>query len=406
MKITGYRSLTTHHDWGRVVGDVNGISSGTRTRVDILVLTTDEGVDGIGLGVHTDIDRLMPAIEGADPRSVAHLYDRMLAVTFKTGHIGAVFGTIGTIDTALWDIKAKVAGEPLWRHLGAGDRFVPGYASALDYGLSDDQLARVHGAFAARGFTSAKLKGGRHIADDLRRLGVLRDVLAANTSAPGLMLDANEAWHRSQAVRYLHRLEDAFDLTWVEEPVRRWDVLGHASIRQHSRAGVATGENLTGLEQLRTLISADAIDIAQVGSGWGITHLIRAAHLAHGFDLPVSPVGYTATVAAAAGMLPNFLVTEVQDLDQPVGVRVDQEIMDGGIVLGDQPGGGFAIDEAALRPPPPEQGWSVGSGPHTRPLRVGLRMVPEDDAPALRDPAPTAAQGDGPPPAFDPTDQK
>ena len=64
-------------------------------------------------------------------------------------------------------------------------------------------------------------------------LGLVRDVLAGNTSAPGLMLDANESWNRSQAVRHLHQLEQHFDLTWVEEPVRRWDVRGHASIRSH-----------------------------------------------------------------------------------------------------------------------------------------------------------------------------
>jgi L-alanine-DL-glutamate epimerase-like enolase superfamily enzyme len=396
MKITGYRSLTTHHEWGRVVGDVNGLSAGTRTRVDVLVLTTDVGVEGIGIGAHPDIARVMPAIDGADPRAVVHLYDRMLAVTFKLGHIGAVFGTLGTVDCALWDLKAKLADEPLWRHLGAGDRFVPGYASALDFGLSDDELVAIHQRFADRGFTSAKLKGGRHVEDDLRRLGLIREVLAGNTSAPGLMFDANESWHRSQAVRYLRRLEDSFDLTWVEEPVRRWDARGHASIRAHIRAGIASGENLTGLEQLRTLIDADAVDIAQVGSGWGITHLLRAGHLAHAHDLPVSPVGYTAAVAATAGVLPNFLAAEVQDLGHPVGIHVDQHIDDGGIVLGDEPGAGFTVDEAAVQPPPPEQGWSVGSGPHTRPLRAGLRMVPEDDARAPTDPAvrtPRSEQG-------------
>jgi L-alanine-DL-glutamate epimerase-like enolase superfamily enzyme len=385
MKITGYRSLATHHQWGRVVGDVNGLSSETTTRVDILVLTTDEGLEGVGIGAHRDIDRLMPVIEGADPRAVVHLYDQMLAATFKLGHIGAVFGTLGTVDLALWDLKAKMADEPLWRHLGGGDRFVPAYASALDFGLTDEDLVRVHERFAERGFTSAKLKGGRHIQDDLRRLGLLRDVFSRNTSAPGLMFDANESLHRSQAVRHLNQLEQCFDLTWVEEPVRRWDVRGHASIRQHIRAGVASGENLTGLEQLRGLIDGDAIDIAQVGSGWGITHLLRAGHLAHGYDLPLSPVGYTATVAAAAGVLPNFLVTEVQDLAHPVGVWVDQQIDDGGIVLGDQPGSGFTIDESALRLPP-EPGWTAHSGPHTRPLRAGLRMVPEDDGGAPRGP--------------------
>ena len=267
------------------------------TRVDILVLTTDGGLEGVGIGAHRDIDQLMPVIEGADPRAAVHLYDRMLAATFKLGHVGAIFGTLGTVDLALWDLKAKMAGEPLWRLLGAGDRFVPAYASALDFGLSDEDLVRVQEQFAERGFTSAKLKGGRYVQDDLRRLGLLRDVFARNTSAPGLMFDANESWNRSQAVRHLRQLEESFDLTWVEEPVRRWDVRGHASIRQHIRAGVASGENLTGLEQLRALIDGDAIDIAQVGSGWGITHLLRAAHLAHAYDLPVSPIGYTATIA-------------------------------------------------------------------------------------------------------------
>lgn len=380
MRITGYRSLTTHHEWGRVVGDVNGVSSGTRTRVDVLVLTTDGGVEGVGIGAHPGIDRLLPAIDGADPRAVAHLYDQMLAITFKLGHAGAMFGTIGTVDLALWDLKAKLAGEPLWRLLGAGDRFVPGYASGLDYGLPDDELLRLHGAFAERGFTSAKLKGGRHVLDDLRRLGLLRELFARNSAAPGLMLDANESWHRSQAVRHVARIEEEFDLTWVEEPVRRWDVRGHASVRQHVRAGIASGENLTGLEQLRALIDADAIDVAQVGSAWGITHLLRAGHLAHAHDLPVSPVGYTAVVAPAAGVLPNFLTAEVQDLGHPIGVRVDQQVDDGGIVLGDEPGLGFTLDEQALEPVPPEHGWAVAAGPHVRPPRAGLRMVPEEDA--------------------------
>ena len=387
MKITGYRSLTTHHEWGRVVGDVNGVSSGTRTRVDVLILTTDSGLEGVGLGAHPGIERLMPVIGGADPRAVVQLYDQMLATTFKLGHIGATFGTIGTIDFALWDLKAKMAGEPLWRLLGAGDRYVPGYASGLDYGLPDDDLVSLHTLFAERGFTSAKLKGGRHVPDDVRRLGLIRDVLKNNSAAPGLMLDANESWNRSQAVRHIQRLEAEFDLTWVEEPVRRWDALGHASIRQHIRAGVASGENLTGLEQLRVLIEADAIDIAQIGSAWGITHFLRAAHFAHAHDLPVSPVGYTAVLAPAAGAVPNFLAAEVQDLSHPRGVLVDQRIEHGGIVLGDEPGLGFAVDDAALEPLAQDLGWAAGSGPHARPSRAGLRLVPEEDAHAASDPA-------------------
>jgi L-alanine-DL-glutamate epimerase-like enolase superfamily enzyme len=381
VKITGYRTLATHHDWGRVVGDVNGLSSGTRTAVEILVLETDTGVEGIAIGPHPAIDRLFPVVAGGDPRAVQHLYNRMLATTFKLGHDGSTFATMGALDYALWDLKAKLADQPLWRLLGGSDRFVPGYASGLDYGLTDEELVHLQQRFADRGFTSAKLKGGRRLPDDLRRLDLTRDVLLQNTATPGLMLDANESWHRSQAVRHVLRLEEFFDLTWIEEPVRRWDALGHASIRAHVRAGIASGENLTGLDQLRALIAADAIDIAQVGSSWGISHFLRAGHLAHAHDLPISPVGYTAMVAHAAGVLPNFLVAEVQDLGQPAGVSLDQEIQDGGIVLGDQPGLGIVVDPQRLEPLSHQVGWVVDSGPHTRPLRAGLRMVPEDDAP-------------------------
>src|SRR4051794_21608532 len=112
MRITGMRTLTTVQDWGRPVGDVNGVFRSGVTEVPILLLETDEGVTGVGLGPSKDAESIFAAIEGEDPRSVAALYDRMLRHAFKAGHCGATFGTIGTFDTALWDLKAKIAGEP------------------------------------------------------------------------------------------------------------------------------------------------------------------------------------------------------------------------------------------------------------------------------------------------------
>lgn len=83
MKITGYRSLTTVHDWGRPIGDVNGLVRSGITDVPILLLETDEGLTGVGLGAHGDIARVFPAVEGEDPRAVTTLYDRMLAHVFR-----------------------------------------------------------------------------------------------------------------------------------------------------------------------------------------------------------------------------------------------------------------------------------------------------------------------------------
>ena len=380
MKITGYRCLSSFHDWGRPVGDVNGFIESGITEVPIVILETDEGVTGVATGSVHDIERIFPALEGQDPRAVSTLYDRMLARVFKAGHTGATFAGIGTLDTALWDIKAKLAGEPLWRLLGAADRFVAGYASGLDIALDDEALAGFYGTMADRGYTSGKLKGGRSTDDDIRRLGIIDDALRANAERPGLMLDANESWNLKQAVRHVAAVEAVHDLTWIEEPLRRWDAAGHARLTRSVRAAVATGENLSGLEQYLPLFDAGAVDVVQTGSGAGVTHFLRLAYAAHSRDLPISPVGLTANaaVAHAAAAVPNHLSAEVQDLGAPFGMTIDVEYRDGGIVLGDAPGTGVTVDEQAIAARTmSESGWLVQSGPHVRPPRAGLRMVSE-----------------------------
>jgi len=386
MKITGYRILRSSHEWGRPVGDVNGFIESGVTPVPIVLVETDEGVTGIGIGSDHDIARIFPAIEGEDPRSVTALYDRMLAQVFKAGHNGATFGGIGTLDMALWDIKAKLAGEPLWRLLGGRDRFVAGYASGLDIALDDDALAAFYSTMAERGFSSGKLKGGRNSADDIRRLGIISDALARNAPRPTLMLDANESWNVKQAVRYVSAVEAVHDLSWIEEPLRRWDAPGHARLSNSVRAAVATGENLTGLEQYTPLLDAGAVDIVQAAAVWGITHFLRVATVAHGRNLPVSPVGLTAnpSVAHAAAAVPNHLVAEVQDLGSPFGVTIDQEYADGGIVLGDSPGAGVTVDENAITARSHGADWLLAQGPHVRPSRAGLHLAVDTSSPLPR----------------------
>lgn len=381
MKITGYRCVRTFRDWGRPIGDVNGFLKNGVTDVPIVILETDEGLEGIGTGSDQYLEQIFPALEGQDPRAVTALYDRMLARVFKSGHAGATFGTIGTLDMALWDLKAKNAGEPLWRMLGARDRFVEGYASGLDIALDDEQLAAFYDDMAERGFTSGKLKGGLDIDADLRRLRILEDALGRNTRSPALMLDANESWNLKQAVRYVSAVEREIDLTWIEEPLRRWDAPGHARLSSSIKAAVATGENLSGLEQFRPLLDANGIDVVQVGCTWGVTHFLRVATVAHAHDLPISPVGLTTNqaVAHAAVSVPNHLSTEVQDLGAPFGLTIDQEIVEGGIVLGDAPGHGVVVDEAAILANQKSASWLLTEGPHVRPTRAGLRLVADAD---------------------------
>lgn len=386
MKITGYRLINTTLDWGRPVGDVNGFIESGRTALPIVVVETDEGIEGIGMGMHDGIPQLFEAVEGEDPRATSSLYDRMISRMFKNGHGGAVFGGIGALDSAFWDIKAKAAGQPLWRLLGGRDRFVPGYASGLDIALNAEGLDAYYLDMSERGFTSAKLKGGRDVAHDADRLALVRDILGRTTDEPLLMLDANESWNLPQAVRYIRHLEETVELSWIEEPLRRWDAQGLRRLRDTIAPAVATGENLTGLEQYRQLFDAQAVDIVQSSAVWGVTHALRVAIAAHARDLPVSPIGMTSNYAVAnvATALPNHLLTEVTSPRVPDGVSVDFEIAEGGLVLGDQPGGGVVLDSSVV------DGttnfvWGGAGGPHVRSSRAGLelgvRLPPRETAP-------------------------
>jgi L-alanine-DL-glutamate epimerase-like enolase superfamily enzyme len=393
MRITGYRTLTTVQEWGRPVGDANGVFADGVVPMPIVLVDTDEGITGVGLGPHVEIERIFAAIDGEDPRAVTALYDRMLRHTFKAGHAGPVFGTIGALDTALWDIKAQLAGEPLWRLLGGRDRRVPAYASGLDIGLTDEELVSTYQTYARHGLRAAKLKGGLDIERDRDRLCLVRDVLAGAGSGPrpGLMLDVNEAWTRKQAVRYVGELERTLDLIWIEEPVRRWDAEGLAAVGRGVRASVATGENLTGLEQYRPLLAAGAVDVVQTAGVGGVTHFLRVSALAHAHDLPVSPIGNS-----PVGLL--HAASELQDLHSPVGVTIDLHVEEGAFVLGDSPGLGVRVDEEAVRACVRRANPLTADGPNVRPERAGHRLLAAlDGMPATRPlprDAPVASRND------------
>ena len=378
MRITGYRTLTTVQEWGRPVGDANGVFADGVTSVPIVLVDTDEGITGVGFGSHVELEAMFAAVDGEDPRSVTALYDRMLRRTFKAGHAGPVFGTIGALDTALWDIKAQAAGEPLWRLLGGRDRSVPAYASGLDIALTDAELVATYEAYARHGLHAAKIKGGLDIDRDVHRLGLVRDVLtdAAHGSRPSLMLDVNESWTRKQAVRHVREIERTLDLTWIEEPVRRWDAEGLAVVSRAVRTSVATGENLTGLEQYRPLISAGGVDVVQVAAVWGVTHFLRVSALANAHDLPISPIGNTpVALLHAAASAPNHIASELQNLQPPVGVSVELSVEDGAFVLGDSPGLGVKIDENAVAASALRTNALTGDGPNVRPERAGRYLL-------------------------------
>jgi L-alanine-DL-glutamate epimerase-like enolase superfamily enzyme len=301
------------------------------------------------MGSHQDLAQIFPAIEGEDPRAVSALYDRMLARVFKASHAGATFGGIGTFDMALWDIKAKLAGEPLWRLLGGRDRFVSGYASGLDIALDDDELALFYSEMAGRGFTSGKLKGGRNVASDIRRLGIIRDALRVNIPEPGLMLDANESWNLKQAVRYVSRIEEVHDLVWIEEPIRADDFFGCSQIRKEIRTPIQLGENFMGPEQMAQALAAGACDYAMPDAEriGGVTGFMRAAALAQGAGIEMSSHLFPEMSCHVLAATPTCHWLEYVDWAEPI-LKDALVLKKGFVQIPERPGLGMEWDEKAV----------------------------------------------------------
>jgi L-alanine-DL-glutamate epimerase-like enolase superfamily enzyme len=372
MKITGFRSEVYLMKADRAVGDANLPEGVDLLPGSILYLETDENITGISLGFGgSSVKALFPAIEGADPRETVGLWTRLNDWVHKAGNEGEANYALSAIDIALWDLKAKIAGEPLWRTLGAREGRVKAYASGLDYCLSDEELFAFYRRMAELGIDSGKLKVGLDLEADLRRLGIMRDALSVASPRPNLMIDSNEYWSPKQAVRYIRQIEEHFDLTWVEEPARRWDYDGLRLVSEQVTAAVATAENINSIADVYPLIANQAVDVLNVSAlHSGVTGCRQIAHMALAFDLPVSMMNCQANfMAQVAAALPNHNMMEVVDPGREHCLKFTSRIEDGHIVLGDAPGFGIEIDEAKLaelKAHPP-----VGKGRFPFPRREG-----------------------------------
>ena len=396
MKVTGIRTTPYWYRTTRRFADVN-FPEGRQDWAGLAVFVdTDEGLTGVSIGGNeAGIQSLAPLVVGRDPAGVRGIWKSMVDQVFKGGNRGAVTGAISAIDVALWDLKAKAAGQPLWKLLGASEPTARAYASDIGYCLSDDELRAFYASMAARGVTAGKLKGGLDPERDLRRLRIVYEELAkavpggrggtpdkptAAPIEPLLCLDSNEYWNAKQAIPYIRTLERELPLFWVEEPADRWDYEGLSRVSRAVEAQVATGENLNDPKEVVPLLTHGAADVLQPNFGHsGITGMLMIADLAYGFNVPVavmnSPGNYLAHVAAA---LPNHAMIECVDAGRDNWFSVDSRIEGGEVVLGDRPGLGWEIDLAKLDElaTPPEHHDAFNFG---RRRGAGIRIHGENE---------------------------
>ncbi|GGM44739.1 L-fuconate dehydratase [Dactylosporangium sucinum] len=314
---------------------------------------------------------------------------------------GVVHLALAAVMNALWDLAARLAGKPLWRLLAemspeelvaATDfRYVtdaltpdealamlremeptraarvaqlrerggyPCYTTSAGWlGYDDDKLRRLLKEAVDAGYRHVKLKVGRDLAEDVRRLRIAREVIGWDAN---LMIDANQVWDVPQAIEWVGRLAE-FRPLWIEEPTSPDDVLGHAAIRRAvAPVGVATGEHGMNRVLFKQLFQASAIDYCQLDSARlaGVNEILAVYLMANKFGVPVCPHAGGVGLCELVQHLSIFDFVAVSgSLDGRVTEYVDHLhehfvdpclVLDGHYVLPEAPGYSARMHERSL----------------------------------------------------------
>jgi L-alanine-DL-glutamate epimerase-like enolase superfamily enzyme len=301
-----------------------------------------------GAAVDAVLTRELPElVMGDDADLVEALWQKLWWALHYGGRGGPTVLALSAFDMALWDLKAKRAGSPLWKLLGGHDSKVPCYAGGIDLLLPVDALLRQTDGNLERGFRAIKMKVGRpSLAEDVERVAAMRRHLGDGFP---LMLDANMRWTADQAVRAA-RAFAPFDPVWLEEPVVPEDLMGHARVAAEGGLPVASGENLRSLWDFRELITAGKVSFPEpdVTNCGGVTAFMKIARLAEAFNLPVTSHGAHDVTVQLLAACPNRCWLEAHGFGLERYVAQPLAIVDGCAIAPDRPGHGIAFDWAAL----------------------------------------------------------
>ncbi|MEO4000345.1 mandelate racemase/muconate lactonizing enzyme family protein [Mesorhizobium sp. CAU 1732] len=336
----------------------DAIQSFVRQETPMVTITDADGAVGtgysytIGTGgasvMRMLIDHFAPLLLGRDADRIEAIWHELEFATHATT-IGAITSiALAAVDTALWDLRAKKQGMPLWKLAGGARDRCKLYTTEGGW-LHIETQALVEDALEAKakGFTGSKIKIGKpHVAEDLRRLRAVRDAVGDDYE---IMTDCNQAFTVDEAIRRAERLAD-LDLAWIEEPLPADDIEGHVRLSNATSIPVAVGESLYSIRHFREYMQRGACSIIQVDVGriGGVTPWLKVAHAAEAFDMPVCPhflmeLQVSLTCAVQKGKYVEY----IPQLNEVTTSRL--EIRDGHAIAPSEPGLGIAWDWDALR---------------------------------------------------------
>jgi len=309
-----------------------------------------------GHGLYAHAKEIAGNLLGEDPNDIARLWDKLVWAGASVGRSGLATQAIAAFDVALWDMKAKRAGLPLAKLLGARRDSVRCYNTSGGFlSTPTAQLVANCEASIDAGLGGLKIKVGQP--DPMLDLARMEAVRRAVDGRVPLMVDANQQWDRPTAERVGRALE-AFNLVWIEEPLDAYDVEGHARLAAQLVTPIASGEMLTSVAEHKALIDNDAVDFIQPDAPrvGGITQFLKIATLAEQKYLRMAPhFAMEIHLHLAAAYAHETWVEHFDWLDPLFNEQLD--IRDGRMIVSNRPGLGITLSEQA-------RAWTVDSSEH------------------------------------------
>lgn len=344
MKITAVETEITESA-GLIFNWRKGIPGGDGKRINTkLTIETDAGITGIAHAprgvIITDLieRRLRAELIGQDPLMKEYLWQRVWEVD-RIEEFPLYF--LGLADIALWDITAKVAGQPLYKVIGGFRDRIPAYASTVTYGSIEEFLEIADQCLEA-GFRAIKL----HAWGDARRDARLGEALRAHVGDEiDLMYDGSAGFDLVDAL-YLGKALEAAGFLWYEEPMREFSINAYRRLAADLTIPLLSGETSDGAHwNIADFIQFEAADMVRTSTHYkgGVTGALRVAHLAEAHHLRAEVHGGGLPNLHISCAIPNTTYYESFVATNPI--VVEQGIgKDGCIFPPDAPGIGWETE--------------------------------------------------------------
>lgn len=358
IKITA--ASVADYEWKRERAITNGLHTYETSDMSVVKIETDAGITGYGVGRPRPGEKefrqqFLNTLIGKDPTLSEAIWSSLWSPKMS-GRRGYETRALSSIDIALWDIKAKLAGLPLYRMLGGFRTNIPIYIAGGYYekGKETKNLQEEMASYVELGAKAVKMKvGAVPIAEDIARIKAVREAIGPDI---GLLLDANCAYRAYDAIRFAKRAEE-YDPFWFEEAVQPDDYDGFAKIAAATTIPLATGENEYTKHGFRDLIETKAIAILNPDARYmgGVTEFMKVAAMAQAHGLDICPHGDQQAHLHLLAAIPNarlleFYPPQVNAMASDIYLYAPKVNSDGTVTVPEVPGAGLDPNEQALAP--------------------------------------------------------